>query len=135
MSKTGRSAIAAKPAAIQRLICTGVRLLAICARCGNLGGRAGSASLCTEVLGHPFFRAEHTLDKCGNIQIRIELRPMQSKARRANLDVRQLVIGGVNEPFGKSHGESELDASVRRDHDPMRLSGSTRMHFAVQSAT
>jgi hypothetical protein len=36
----------------------------------------------------------------------------------ANLDVCQRVIGGVNEPFGKSPGESELDASVKRDHNP-----------------
>jgi hypothetical protein len=43
---------------------------------------------------------------------------MQSKARRTNLDVCQLVIWSVSKPFGKCHGKSELNAGVKRDHHP-----------------
>lgn len=65
---------------------------------------------------HPVFRAEVTRQQARQPDIRIDGREVQTKARRRNLDGREIGDGGGLQPLNVGGMERDGQAGVQGDH-------------------
>ena len=82
------------------------------ARGGNLDGRPGATPFCAELARHPLLRAEHTLEQRRNVEVRIELGPVQPQPRRADFNFSQIVGRRIGQPFREPRRKRQLDPGV-----------------------
>jgi len=89
--------------------------LAICAGSHGLGGTLRFTALHSEAGGHPSPGTENAVEQCGQPQIGVKLREMQTEARRADLDNVEISPLGRLQSLSVTPWKGEFYACVQRD--------------------